>query len=141
MAGFTRTHGDAQPVFAMDTLNGAVDPAAAYKVNTASTSGTAGTTTNLYGPGFDFIKITGLTNIETAGSSNAHGAVEALMRVVATKATVAMYQVDQAQVSVAVYPLGAWSDADLTAALVALGTITTVDFTAAVASNNGLKLA
>jgi hypothetical protein len=44
MAGFTRTHGDAQPVFAIDVQNGPVAP---------DTSAN-GTTTNLYGPALDF---------------------------------------------------------------------------------------
>ena len=82
----------------------------------------------LNGPELDFFKI-----IVTNGSSevvdirnelDAAESVVAIMQTIGTKATVEMYQVEgdtTGQISVAVYPTGAWTTSSLQTAIRALG--------------------
>lgn len=115
MAQFTRTHGDAQPVFAMDTLNGPV----------ASTANAAGTTTNFMGPGMQFFGID-LGAIPTT-QLGVGGAVSAVLQCIEQQATVMIYSVSNTasvvNMSVASYPLDGWTAAGLQTALQALGTV------------------
>ena len=136
MAIFTRTHGNAQEVFHMDTNNGALEGvlASSAPVNAA-------------GPKLDFFKII----VENAGN-NAQDlqaqvdtglAVEAILQEIQTKSTIAVYQVEDdatGQISVALYPTESYTIATLQAgirALVTAGTgainvtgteVTTVNF-------------
>ena len=119
-----KVHGDVQPVFHMDTANGAKGGAAVA----------TGATVNLMGPGMDFIKIVTSTDLLEA-ECGVGEAVEAMLKCVGQLATVQMYSVGATNntVSIAVYPKGAWAlddlgpagaSGNLTAALQLLGTIT-----------------
>ena len=133
MAGFTRTHGDSQPVFAMDTLNGPI----------ASTTNANGTTTNFIGPGMDFFGL----DLGAAPTSQlgVGGAISAVNQAIEQLATVMIYQVQASasavNMSVAVYPLGAWNTTTIAAAIVALGTVNGYDLSGCTATNVGFKLA
>ena len=122
MAGFTRTHGDAQPVFAMDVLNGPV----------ASTTNAANTPTNFTGPKFDFF------GLDLGGAPTAQlgvaGAVAAVLQCMEQLSTVMMYQVsptaNAVNMSVALYPTEGWGNVtdgtagyNLQTAIRALGTV------------------
>ena len=133
MAGFTRTHGDSQPVFAMDTLNGPI----------ASTTNANGTVTNFIGPGMDFFGL----DLGAAPTSQlgVGGAISAVNQAIEQLATVMIYQVQASasavNMSVAVYPLGAWNTTTIAAAIVALGTVNGYDLSGCTATNLGFKLA
>ena len=113
MAEFTRTHGNAQQVFHIDTNNGALSGALAESAPV-----------NLQGPKLDFFKI-----IVENGSNSAQDlqaevgtrlAVEAILENIQQKATVAIYQVEDSsagQISVALYPTGAYTTATLQASI------------------------
>jgi len=133
MAGFTRTHGDAQPVFAMDTLNGPI----------ASTTNANGTTTNFIGPGMDFFGFDlGAAPTTQLGVS---GAISAVLQSIEQLATVMIYSVaatsNVTNMSVAVYPLGAYTAADLQTQIRALGTVNGYDLSGASVTNVGFRLA
>ena len=152
MAGFTRTHGDAQPVFAMDTLNGPI----------ASTASATGATTNFIGPGMDFFSFDlGAAPTAQLGVS---GAISAVLQSLEQLSTVMIYAVqptaNATNMSVGLYPLGAWGNvADGTAAYTiqtavrALGTVNSYSLSGAVVegaastatakdgSNQGFRLA
>ena len=115
MAYLTPVNGDAQPVFAIDVRNGPVAP---------STS-TSGTPVNLAGPKLDFFQITCANTNATLQGTN--GYVANVIRAIQQTSTVAMYQVDGAQISVGVFPTGAYTAA----------TILTAAQTANVAGVNG----
>jgi Flp pilus assembly secretin CpaC len=103
----------------------------------------------LNGPAMDFFKIiqqdvSGDVNdirneLETGES------VEAMLREVMTKATIEMYQVEAdttGQISVAVYPVNAWTTSTLQAALRALGTTVgsnSVDVSGTSVTSSGLE--
>ena len=133
MAGFTRTHGDAQPVFAIDTLNGPV----------ASTAPADGTTTNFIGPAFDFF------GFDLGAAPTNQLGVDQMVAQVLTSieqlSTVMMYSVsataNQTNMSVAVYPVGAYTAAALEAQIRLLGTINTYDLSGALVTNVGFRLA
>ena len=101
MATFTRTNGDVQPVFALDTANGKI----------AADTATAGTPVNPQGPKLDFFTLTANTTV--AGEQGVSEYVGDVLRAVQQKATVATYQVDATQISLAVYPAGAYTAATL----------------------------
>lgn len=136
-----RVHGDSQAVFAIDTRNGPIAPSTAP----------ANTQTNFIGPELAFFNIQ--TGVSMAAQMDTGGAVEAMLRTIAQTATVMIYQVDSGtggNLSVGVYPVGAWatttaSPADgsgnLVAAIQALGTVNTVSLAGAAATNVGFKLA
>ena len=133
MAGFTRTHGDAQPVFAIDVQNGPVAP------NTAAN----GTTTNLYGPALDFF------GFDLGAAPTAQLGVDEMVAQVMVSieqlATVAIYAVqatsNTTNMSVAVYPVGAYTAAALQTQVRALGTVNGYDLSGAVVTNVGFRLA
>jgi hypothetical protein len=133
MAGFTRTHGDAQPVFAIDTLNGPIPSAAVAD----------GTTTNFIGPAFDFFGFD-----LGAAPTNQLGVDQMVAQVLVSieqLSTVMMYSVsatsNTTNMSVAVYPVGAYTATALQAQIRLLGTINTYDLSGAVVTNVGFRLA
>ena len=101
MAYYAPVNGDAQPVFNIDVQNGPVAP---------STS-TAGTPVNFAGPKLDFFQITCANTNATLQGVN--GYVSNVIRAIQQTSTVAMYQVDGAQISVAVFPTGAFTAATI----------------------------
>jgi hypothetical protein len=133
MAGFTRTHGDAQPVFAMDVQNGPVAPSTAAD----------GTTTNFIGPAFDFFGFDlGAAPTTQLGVDEM---VAQVMVSIEQLSTVMMYSVSATanvtNMSVAVYPVGAYTAATLQAQVRALGTVNGYDLTGATVTNVGFRLA
>lgn len=126
MAQFTRTNGDAQPVFALDTANGPIAPA----------TSTAGTPVQPQGPKLDFFGA--VANATVAGEQGVNEYVAQVIQAVQQTATVAMYQVDGATLSFAVYPQGAFTNA---AAFLAAANITYTGFQLNSATNVGFKLA
>ena len=121
MAFFTRTHGNAQQVFHIDTDDGSLNGALA-------TSGAV----NVTGPKLDFFKVI----IQNAGNANQDLqaqvetglAVEAVMQNIQTVAGVYIYQVEDnntGQISIATYPTGAYTAATLQAQIRALTTLGT----------------
>ena len=133
MAGFTRTNGDAQPVFAIDVQNGPVAPSTAAN----------GTTTNLYGPALDFF------GFDLGAAPTAQLGVDEMVAQVMVSieqlATVAIYAVqatsNTTNMSVAVYPVGAYTAAALQTQVRALGTVNGYDLSGAVVTNVGFRLA
>jgi hypothetical protein len=101
MATFTRTNGDVQPVFALDTANGKI----------AAATATAGTPVNPQGPKLDFFTLT--ANATVAGEQGVSEYVDAVLKAVQQTATIATYQVDADQISLALYPTGAYTAATL----------------------------
>ena len=109
MAYFTRTHGNAQQVFHIDTDDGSLSGALA-------TSGAV----NVTGPKLDFFKII----VENAGNAaqdlqaqvGTGLAVEAIIQNIQQIAGVYIYQVEDdttGQISIATYPTGAYTAATL----------------------------
>jgi hypothetical protein len=133
MAGFTRTHGDAQPVFAMDVQNGPV----------ASSTAADGTTTNFIGPAFDFF------GFDLGAAPTTQLGVDEMVAQVLVSieqlSTVMMYSVaataNVTNMSVAVYPVGAYTAATLQAQVRALGTVNGYDLSGATVTNVGFRLA
>jgi hypothetical protein len=121
MAYFTRTHGNAQQVFHIDTDLGSLSGALA-------TSGAV----NVTGPKLDFFKI-----IVENGSNAAQDlqpevgtglAVEAIIQNIQTNSGVYIYQVEDSaagQISIATYPTGAYTTTTLQAQIRALVTVGT----------------
>jgi len=133
MAGFTRTHGDAQPVFAMDVQNGPVAPSTAAN----------GTTTNFIGPAMDFFGFDlGAAPTDQLGVDEM---VAQVMVSIEQLATVMMYSVSATanvtNMSVAVYPVGAYTAAALQTQVRALGTVNGYDLSGATVTNVGFRLA
>ena len=127
MAYITPVNGDAQPVFAIDVQNGPVAP---------STS-TSGTPVNMAGPKLDFFQITCANTNATLQGVN--GYVSNVIRSIQQTSTVAMYQVDGVQISVGVFPTGAYTAATI---LTAAQTANIAGTNAASSSTNvGFKLA
>ena len=113
MAFFTRTHGNAQQVFHIDTDDGSLSGALA-------TSGAV----NVTGPKLDFFKII----VENAGNAaqdlqaqvGTGLAVEAIIQNIQQIAGVYIYQVEDdttGQISIATYPTGAYTAATLQASV------------------------
>jgi hypothetical protein len=133
MAQFTRTHGDAQPVFAIDTLNGPVAPS----------TDAAGTTTNFIGPAMDFF------GFDLGAAPTAQLGVDEMVAQVLQSieqlSTVMMYSVSATanvtNMSVAVYPVGAYTAAALQTQIRALGTVNGYDLSGATVTNVGFRLA
>ena len=133
MAGFTRTHGDAQPVFAMDVQNGPVAPSTAAD----------GTTTNFIGPAMDFF------GFDLGAAPTTQLGVDEMVAQVLVSieqlATVMMYSVSATSnvtnMSVAVYPVGAYTAAALQTQIRALGTVNGYDLSGATVTNVGFRLA
>lgn len=98
MAYFTRVNGDAQPVFALDTANGAIPP----------TTSTSASPVQPQGPKLDFFTLTMANTMATQQGVN--GYVSNVLQAVQQTSTVAMYQVDGVLLSLAVYPTGAFAN-------------------------------
>lgn len=125
MPTFARVHGDAQPVFALDTLNGPIAPS----------TGTAGSPVQPQGPKLDFFTLTAnATMVNEQGVSEYVGLV---LQNIQQTATVAIYQVDGVRLSVGVYPSGAYTAATI---LTAANT-TYTGFQLDSSANVGFKLA
>jgi len=126
MAYYLKATGDAQPVFAIDVLDGPVDP----------TSDSSGTPVNLAGPKLDFFQVVASGSL--AAEQGVNGYVSAVIQGVQQTSTVAMYQVDDTKISFGVFPTGAFEDA---AAFLTAADVTFPGFTIASATGVGFKLA
>ncbi len=137
MAEFTRTHGNAQQVFHIDTNNGALSGALAESAPV-----------NLQGPKLDFFKL--LINDGSAVDLQAQVGtglgVEAILKDIQQTSTVAVYQVEDdnsGQISVGIYPTGAYTAATLQTQirlLTAAGS-TPIDCSSSTVTDSGFKLA
>ena len=140
MASFTRSNGNAQQVMHMDTDNGAKSGVL-----------TADALVNSAGPALDFfgLVVENVSNqaIDLQGELDAGEAVEAILREIQQTATVAVYQVEDTtagQISLAIYPQGAYTSTTLTQAVIGLGTTVganDVDVSGSQATDFGFKLA
>ena len=108
MAIVTIVNGDSQPVFALDTLNGPVDPTAAYPTATP---------TQPQGPKLDFFRLVAANTMATQTGVNEF--VGNVIRGIQQVGTVAIYQVDTTALSIALYPTGFTAAQILTAGNVA----------------------
>lgn len=130
MAIQTRTHGDTNPVFAIDQLGG-------------SGSVTTGVPVQLAGPKLEFFGMD--LGADPSGQTGTSGAVEAVIQCVTQLATTHFYQVQASasanNMSIAVYPVAAWTAETLEAAIQALGTVNGFDLSGAQVTNVGFKLA
>jgi hypothetical protein len=141
MAGFTRTNGDAQPVFAIDVQNGPVAPSTAAN----------GTTTNFIGPAFDFYGIDLSASVAPTDQLGVNEAIAQVLQSIEQLSTVMMYAVqptaNTTNMSVAIYPVGAYGATTaagitaLQAQIRALGTVNGYDLSGAVVTNVGFRLA
>jgi len=125
MAQFTRTNGDSQPVFALDTQNGPVAPGTSL----------AGVPVQPQGPKLDFFRAVANNSINGEGGVAEY--VANVIQAIQQTSTVAMYQVDGVALSVAVYPTGAFANA---AAFLSAANITYTGFQLDSATNAGFKL-
>lgn len=121
-------HGDVNPVFAIDTLNG-------------SGSATTGVPVMIQGPHLDFFNID--IGADVAAQMGVDQAVDKVIKCVTQLATVHFYQVEAStgQLSIAVYPIAAWDTSSLQTAVQALDTGSGYRFNAASVSSSGFKLA
>jgi hypothetical protein len=121
-------HGDVNPVFAIDTLNG-------------SGSATTGTPVMLQGPYLEFFNIDCGADVST--QMGVDEAVDKVLKCVTQLATLHFYQVEAStgQVSIAFYPIAAWTAGTLQTAIQALDTGAGYRFNAATVTDNGFKLA
>lgn len=131
MAVFATTHGDLQPVFNLDTQNGPI----------AGATSLAGLPVQPQGPKLDFFSLTANATINTTG--NTGGYLANVIQQIQTLATVAMYQVDGQQLSIAVYPTGAYTAATLATTVAAANATggTNIGITSANVVTTGFKLA
>ena len=140
MAEFTRTHGNAQQVFHMDTSNG----------NLGNGALAESAPVNVAGPKLDFFKIIVENGSNAAQDLQAQVgtglAVEAILENIQTTSTVAIYQVEDSsagQISVALYPTGAYTAASLQTSirtLTAAGS-GSIDCSGSDVTDSGFKLA
>jgi len=126
MAYITPVNGDAQPVFALDTRNGPI-PAATQ---------TTGSPVQPAGPKLDFFSFT--SNANLALQSGVQEYVSNVLQALQQTCTVAMYQVDTTQISVAVYPTGAFAN---TAVALAAANVTYTGIQLNSCADVGFKLA
>ena len=110
MATFTRTHGNAQEVFHIDTDNGSLSGALA-----------SSSPVNFTGPKLDFFKLI-VENVSNAAQDlqaevGTNGAVEQILETINSgSAGVYLYQVEDdstGQISLGIYPTGAYTTATL----------------------------
>lgn len=101
MAQFTKTNGTVQPVFHIDVNNGSI----------AGATSTAAKPVNFTGPKLDFFQLTCANTNATLQGTN--GFVSNVLQAVQQTSTVAFYQVDGVQISVAVFPTGAFTAATI----------------------------
>ena len=114
MAQFTRTHGNAQQVFHIDTANGSLSGALA-----------ASAPVNFTGPKLDFFKVIVENNSNAAQDLQAevgtNGAVEAILQKINNGgAGVYLYQVEDdstGQISLGIYPTAAYTTSTLQTAI------------------------
>ena len=139
MAYFTRTHGNAQQVFHIDTDDGSLSGALATSAPV-----------NVTGPKLDFFKI-----IVENGSNAAQDlqpevgtglAVEAIIQSIQTNSGVYIYQVEDSaagQISIATYPTGAYTTTTLQTQIRALTTVGTnsINVTGTDVTSGNFKLA
>ena len=139
MAYFTRTHGNAQQVFHIDTDLGSLSGALA-------TSGAV----NVTGPKLDFFKIIVVNGSSAAQDLQAQVgtglAVEAIIQNIQTNSGVYIYQVEDdttGQISIATYPTGAYTTATLQAQIRALTTVgsTPINCSLSTVTSGNFKLA
>lgn len=97
MAYITPVSGGAQPVFATDVRN----PVAAG-------ASTAATPVNFQGPKLDFYQVTANTTVAAQQDVNEY--VSNVIQALQQTCTVAMYQVDGAQISFGIFPTGAFGN-------------------------------
>ena len=137
MAEFTRTHGNAQQVFHIDTNNGALSGALAESAPV-----------NLQGPKLDFFKILidDGSAVDLQAEVGTGLAVEAILKDIQQTSTVAVYQVEDdtsGQISVGIYPTGAYTASTLQTQirlLTAAGS-NSVDCSSSTVTDSGFKLA
>jgi hypothetical protein len=132
MAQITNVSGGSQPVFATDVLNGPV----------AQSATTAATPVNFQGPKLDFFQVTANTSV--AGEQGVSEYVANVIQAIQQTATVAMYQVDATQISIATYPTGAFANATTntsSAVFLAQANITYPGFSLSSCTSIGFKLA
>jgi hypothetical protein len=137
MAEFTRTHGNAQQVFHIDTNNGALSGALAESAPV-----------NLQGPKLDFFKILidDGSAVDLQAEVGTGLAVEAILENIQQTSTVAVYQVEDdtsGQISVGIYPTGAYTASTLQTSirtLTAAGS-NSVDCSSSTVTTGGFKLA
>ena len=139
MAYFTRTHGNAQQVFHIDTGNGSLSGALA-------TSGAV----NVTGPKLDFFKLLVINGSSAAQDLQAQVgtglAVEAIIQNIQTNSGVYIYQVEDSaagQISIATYPTGAYTTTTLQTQIRALTTVGTnsINVTGTDVTSGNFKLA
>ncbi len=139
MAYFTRTHGNAQQVFHIDTGLGSLSGALATSAPV-----------NVTGPKLDFFKII----VENAGNTaqdlqaevGTGLAVEAIIQSIQTNSGVYIYQVEDSaagQISIATYPTGAYTTTTLQTQIRALTTVGTnsINVTGTDVTSGNFKLA
>ncbi len=125
MAYFAPVNGDSQPVFALDTQNGPVAPSTSL----------AGVPVQPQGPKLEFFRAVANTGINGEGGVQEY--VANVIQAIQQTATVAMYQVDNTALSVAVYQVGAFANA---ATFLSASKITYTGFQLNSATNAGFKL-
>ena len=131
MAFIAPVSGDAQPVFAIDVRS----PVAAG-------ASTAATPVNPAGPKLDFFSVT--ANISVAAQQDVQEYVANVIQAVQQTCTVAVYQVDGAQISFGIFPTGAFANAATNtsaAEFLAAANITYTGFQLNSAASVGFKLA
>ena len=139
MAFFTRTHGNAQEVFHIDTNNGSLSGALATSAPV-----------NVTGPKLDFFKIIvqngSNANQDLQAQVGTGLAVEAILQNIQQIAGVYIYQVEDAnagQISVATYPTGAYTATSLQTSVRTLTSAGTgaIDCSGSDVTDSGFKLA
>jgi len=139
MAFFTRTHGNAQEVFHIDTNNGSLSGALATSAPV-----------NVTGPKLDFFKIIVENGSNAAQDLQAQVgtglAVEAILQNIQQIAGVYIYQVEDdstGQISVATYPTGAYTAASLQTSVRLLTSAGTggIDCSGSDVTDSGFKIA
>jgi len=139
MASIPLVSGGSQPVFAIDTLNGP-------QLAANTTYAPAGTPTNFMGPALDFFGID--LGADPSAQAGVNGAIQTILQTIQQTSTVAIYQVaatnNVTNMSIALYPLGAYTAATLQASIRALGSNvagTGYDASGATVTNVGFRLA
>ena len=119
MAYITVVSGGAQPVFATDVLNGTP----AQSANTANAA-----VTNFQGPKLDFFTVVANAALTGQGGiASGSNFVANVLQAIQQTSTVAMYQVGGAQnanIAIALFPVGAYDTANLVAAAQTANTAT-----------------
>ncbi len=131
MAFITPVNGDAQPVFAIDV-----------RQPVAAGASTAATPVNPAGPKLDFFSVTANTSV--AAQQDVQEYVANVIQAVQQTCTVAVYQVDGAQISFGIFPTGAFANATTNtsaAEFLAAANITYTGFQLNSAASTGFKLA